>query len=107
MVAGAASEYTHIYIMQLRIQLHTAQVRGLVIGYLVHLDEVNLEIIRVMTPFNIIPVTLFPLLTTLTVTALSGESFPVLLSKFFNLFIMVSSSFTYLVDQSSSRKDFG
>jgi hypothetical protein len=104
MLAGAASEHTHVYIMQLNIHLNTAQIPSLVVVYS---NEVNPGAIQVITRFSTIPLTLFPLLTTLTVTTLSGESFPVLLSKFLSLILVVGSSFTYLVDQSSSKKDFG
>jgi hypothetical protein len=100
MLAGAASEYTYIYTMQLHIHLNTAQIPSLAIAYVVELDEVNLVTIRFMPPFNTIPLTLFPLLTTLTVTALSGESFALLLPNFFNLILLVGSSFAYLVDPS-------
>jgi hypothetical protein len=84
--------------MQLHIYLNTAQIPAFLVVY--PLDKVNPKTIQVMTRFNIIPLTLFPLLTTLTVTALSGESFALLLPKFFDLILMVGSSFAYLVDPS-------
>jgi hypothetical protein len=62
--------------MQLHTHVNTAQIPGLVIEYLVELDEANPETIQVMNRLNALPLTLFPLLTTLTVTILSGESFP-------------------------------
>jgi hypothetical protein len=85
--------------MQLCIHLNTAQIPAIAIAYLTYVDNGTSETIKV-NRFYAIPPSLFPLLTTLTVTAFSGESFTVLLSKLFNLILMVGSSFTYLVDQS-------
>ena len=108
MLAGAASGYTHAHIYHTTSHsLNTAQITDIVLRYLIGLDEVNPETIQVANRLFPLPRTLFPLLTTLTVTILSGESFTVILSKFFNLLLMVDFSFAYLVDQSSSKKDFG
>ena len=106
MLAGVASEYICVYIHATSCLLNTAQIPTLVIG---NLAEVNPKTIQVtgINQLNALPLTLFPLLTTLTVTVLSGESFAAILSNFFNLLLMVDFSFTYLVDQSSSEKDFG
>jgi hypothetical protein len=84
--------------MQFHIHFITAQILAIVVAYLIDVDESNgtFETNKVIR-FTAIPPTLFPLLTTLTVTALSGESFTVRLLEFFP---MVGSSFTYLVDQS-------
>ena len=68
-------------------------------------DEVNPGIIQVTDRLKAIPLTLFPLLTTVTVTALSGESMPALLLKSLNFLFLVGSSFTYLVDQLLCKKD--
>jgi hypothetical protein len=84
--------------MQLPIHFITAQILAIVNAYLTDVDESNRT--SETSKLNAIPPTLFPLLTTLTVTALSGESFTFRLSEFLNLFLMVSSSFAYLVDQS-------
>ena len=71
-------------------------------------DEVNPAIIHVLNRLDLaLPLTLFPLLTTLAVTALSGDSMPALLLESLNFIFLVGSSFTYLVDQSPSKKDFG
>ena len=75
--------------------------------HLISLHEANPEEIQSADLLMVLPLTLFPLLTTVTITVLSGESFAVLLSKFINLVLMVGFSFTYLVDQSSSERDFG
>jgi hypothetical protein len=56
--------------MQLRIHFITAQILTIVITYLADVDESNGT--SETSKFNTIPPTLFPLLTTLTVTALSG-----------------------------------
>ena len=66
--------HTHTYIIKTYIHLNTAQISDLVIGLLVRPDEVNPEIIRAANRLMALPATLFPLLTTLTVTVLSGES---------------------------------
>jgi hypothetical protein len=87
--------------MQLRIHLNTAQILAVVIAYYytyAHESNGTSERSKVIQ-LKAIPPTLFPLLTTLTVTALSGESF-IRFFEFLDLILMVGSSFAYLVDQS-------
>ena len=110
MLAGATSACVHISLFNLTFIsiLNSAQIPLLVMDYLGSLpDEVNPGIIQVTDRLKAIPLTLFPLLTTVTVTALSGESTPALLLKSLSFLFLVDCSFTYLVDQSPCKKDFG